>query len=163
MSEALDFDEIRPFTDEETPSVVAGLMANESFMNLARALFPGDEQTLLSTLQGIEKTIDFQGKIVYPPVKQMLSQQSDGLSSSGFDALDPKGSYLFISNHRDIILDSALLNYLLFENGFNTTEIAIGNRPKTVVNEVRIMGVTRFPAASTMASNSSISRLSMSI
>ena len=127
MSDSFNFDEIRPFHDEEIASVVAGLMENPAFMNLAFSLFPGEEDALKETLNSIDKAFDFQGKIVYPLMQRMLQEKSDGLTSSGFDALDPKGAYLFISNHRDIILDSALLNFLLFEKGFNTTEIAIGD------------------------------------
>jgi glycerol-3-phosphate O-acyltransferase len=56
-----------------------------------------------------------------------LNPSTDGLSSSGLDKLDKNASYLFISNHRDIILDSALMNYLIVREGMNTTEIAIGN------------------------------------
>src|SRR5665647_1568111 len=58
---------------------------------------------------------------------QIIKSSTDGLTSSGLDKLDKNASYLFISNHRDIILDSALMNFLIVLEGMNTTEIAIGN------------------------------------
>src|SRR5512133_3538301 len=66
--------------------------------------------------------------VVYFMIEDLILKKStDGLTSSGLDKLDKNTSYLFISNHRDIILDSALMNYLIVLEGMNTTEIAIGN------------------------------------
>jgi glycerol-3-phosphate O-acyltransferase len=70
---------------------------------------------------------DFQEKIAYPLFKAIEKDSISKLSSSGLDQLDPSTQYLFISNHRDIILDSAFLNVVLFEHEFRTSQIAIGD------------------------------------
>ena len=80
-------------------------------------------EALLST-----KTIEvFQDKFVVPMINQILATSSDGLSMQGLDDLDKNQRYLYISNHRDIILDSALLNVKMHASGFSPTEIAIGS------------------------------------
>jgi glycerol-3-phosphate O-acyltransferase len=79
----------------------------------------------LSTIHTVK---DLQYNFVYHLIEDLILKPStDGISSSGIENLDKSKSYLFISNHRDIILDSALLNYLIVLEGMNTTEIAIGN------------------------------------
>jgi 1-acyl-sn-glycerol-3-phosphate acyltransferase len=70
---------------------------------------------------------DFQCNFIYQSVQKVLSKSSDGLSTSGFEKLEKNTSYLFISNHRDIILDTSLLNAALFEHGLVMTASAIGD------------------------------------
>jgi 1-acyl-sn-glycerol-3-phosphate acyltransferase len=60
-------------------------------------------------------------------IRRIIEDSSDGLSSSGFENLSTKSAYLYISNHRDIFLDSGILQVLLVEHGFNTTQITFGN------------------------------------
>jgi len=65
---------------------------------------------------------------MFPLVEELILIRSvESLTSSGLENLDQNTSYLFISNHRDIILDSTLMNYLILKNGMNATEIAIGD------------------------------------
>ena len=129
MEEVDLFDDIRPFTDGEVPEVLQRIMREEpKFMGLAQRFFPDlSLEALQQKLGSIESIIDFQSQMIYPPVDHNLATLSKGLTGSGFEQLDAKKAYVFISNHRDIVFDSALLNYLLYEKGFNTTEIAIGN------------------------------------
>src|SRR5690606_15757364 len=68
-----------------------------------------------------------QGTFIYDLLTWIINKTSDGLTCTGLENLDKKKPYLFISNHRDIILDAALLNMLIFDKGMNTTQIAIGN------------------------------------
>jgi len=70
---------------------------------------------------------DFQINFIYPGVKKVLERSSEGLSVGGFDQLEPNTAYLFISNHRDIILDTSLLNACLYEQGLVMTTSAIGD------------------------------------
>lgn len=60
-------------------------------------------------------------------MKQIIAKTTDGVSAVGIDNLEKEESYLFISNHRDIVLDAALLNIMFFDNDRNTSEIAIGD------------------------------------
>jgi 1-acyl-sn-glycerol-3-phosphate acyltransferase len=70
---------------------------------------------------------DFQCNFIYNSVQKVLEKTSDGLSTSGFEKLEKNTSYLFISNHRDILLDTTLLNASLFEHGLVMTASAIGD------------------------------------
>ena len=71
--------------------------------------------------------MDWQVAFMHPIVNNIVKNTTDGLSWSGFDRLDKKKSYLFISNHRDILLDSAILQVLLYDNGLETSQITFGN------------------------------------
>jgi 1-acyl-sn-glycerol-3-phosphate acyltransferase len=70
---------------------------------------------------------DFQINFAYHAIKKILEKSSDGLTTSGFEKLEPNTSYFFISNHRDIILDTSLLNVCLHEHGLVMTASAIGD------------------------------------
>ncbi len=70
---------------------------------------------------------DFQTRIIYHTVQKVLSKSSEGLSYSGFDRLKKEESYLYISNHRDIVLDTSLLNVVLYESDLKMTASAIGD------------------------------------
>ncbi len=78
-------------------------------------------------LRMVKTVKQLQGVFVYDLLRMIINNTSKGLSYSGIDKLDKQKPYLFISNHRDIILDAALINYLIFEKGMNTTLVAIGN------------------------------------
>src|SRR5690606_7449797 len=70
---------------------------------------------------------DFQINFVYQSIQRVLERSSEGLTTSGFEKLQPNTSYLFISNHRDIILDTSLLNVSLYDYGLVMTASAIGD------------------------------------
>jgi len=130
MVHKINFDDIRPFDDSEVNHYIGLLLQDEGFQHILQFLFTDQAKidqikVLLSHVHTIK---DLQLKFVYQMVEDLILKKStDGLTSSGLDKLDKNASYLFISNHRDIILDSALMNYLIVLEGMNTTEIAIGN------------------------------------
>jgi hypothetical protein len=130
MVHKINFDDIRPFADSEVNHYLGLLLQDESFQHVLQFSFKDQAKidqikALLSRVYTIK---DLQLKFVYQMVEDLILKKStDGLTSSGLDKLDKNTSYLFISNHRDIILDSALMNYLIVLEGMNTTEIAIGN------------------------------------
>ena len=78
-------------------------------------------------LRRVRSIKQLQGVFIYDLLHWLVDKTSKGIRCTGIDKLDKKKPYLFISNHRDIILDAALLNFLIFENGMNTTQIAIGD------------------------------------
>jgi hypothetical protein len=91
-------------------------------------VYPGITDAELGNMLSKVHTIDnFQHHVAHPAMRRLLNGTSAGLTSDGFDRLRPDAAHLFISNHRDIILDSAILNMLLIEHGRPTTETAIGN------------------------------------
>ncbi len=86
-----------------------------------------DDEVWKSQLERTHSIRDFQCNFIYKSVQKVLEKTSEGLTTSGFEKLEPGKSYLFISNHRDIILDTSLLNASLFEYGLVMTASAIGD------------------------------------
>jgi len=130
MIPKINFDDIRSFNDSEVDKYIQLLLNEPRFQHILEFIFREKEkieqaQVALSHIHTIK---DLQHKFVYQLVNELILKRStDGLTSSGLENLDKSKSYLFISNHRDIILDSAILNFLIVLEGMNTTEIAIGN------------------------------------
>ena len=128
MTTELNFDSIRPYKDEEIHEVFERLINEVSFLELIKFLYPNfSTNQFLKKLLSIQSVNQFQTEVIYPYVKEVLRTTTKGITHSGIDRLDANKHYLFISNHRDIVLDSAILNILMVENKFNTTEIAIGD------------------------------------
>jgi 1-acyl-sn-glycerol-3-phosphate acyltransferase len=128
MSE-INFDDIRPYTDKEVRSKIKLLLKDPVFDEVLTHMFkvrPKVEMVKLQ-LRMMRSVKQLQGTLIYDVLRYIINKTSNGLSSTGLEKLDKKKPYLFISNHRDIILDAAFLNFLIFENGMNTTQIAIGN------------------------------------
>ncbi|MBL7932895.1 MAG: glycerol acyltransferase [Bacteroidia bacterium] len=126
-----DFEDIRPFHDHETPDVVRRLIVDPLFMDLINYLWPNmtfDE--VKQKAEKVETALEFQLQFMHAAIRKIVEKSSSGLTSSGFDKLDKKNSYLFIANHRDILLDAAILQILLVENGFQTSEITFGSNLK---------------------------------
>ncbi len=124
----LDFESIRPYEDHEIQMVFNRLKEEQSFLNLLGFLYPHIPPTaIMDKVMKITSIRQFQEEIISAYVRGVIESTTKGVTVEGLNKLDPAESYLFISNHRDIVLDPAILNVLLFENGFNTTEIAIGD------------------------------------
>ena len=119
------FEDIRAFDDKDVASALDELLNEPIFIRLVNAAFPGaDLNELLKQAKTIE---DVQVNFVIRYIDRMLKESSDGISFSGLENICSNRPHFFMSNHRDIILDSALLNYILIKNGHKTTEIAIGD------------------------------------
>lgn len=116
------------YADEEVRAAIEELFGYPSFINGMKAFLPEALSTLiLQAKSQIQNAFDFQKQIIAPFLKLIEKISITELTQTGLHQLDPQQSYLFISNHRDIVLDSALLNLLLFEQGFPTSQIAIGD------------------------------------
>ncbi len=128
MAKELDFESIRPYQDHEIPQVFERLKKETAFLELIGFLYPQlPPARFLDMLLQIKTIRQFQQDIIRPYVQAVIDNTTQGVTSEGLDRLDPNKAYLYISNHRDIILDPAILNVILFGNGFDTTEIAIGD------------------------------------
>jgi len=130
MVHKINFDDIRPFNDSEVNEYINLLLKEEAFQHILQFIYQDQEKIEQAKLMlsQVNTVKDLQFKFVYQLVNDLILKRStDGLTSSGLENLDKNASYLFISNHRDIILDSAIINYLIVLEGMNTTEIAIGN------------------------------------
>ena len=101
---------------------------SEAFDVLARYVFPDrDVDEVRRMVRAIRTTDEFQLRVMYYVNLQIIRRSITRLTIDGLDALDPADRYLFVSNHRDIMLDSSLLQYLLHEAGHRTTEITFGS------------------------------------
>lgn len=124
-----NFDDIRPYTDKEVRSKIRMMVKDPVFDEVLTHVFkfrPKIEMVKLQ-LRMVKSIKQLQGTFIYDLLRMIVSKTSTGLSCTGIENLDKKQPYLFISNHRDIVLDAALLNYLIFEKGMNTALIAIGD------------------------------------
>lgn len=122
------FDTIRPYYDAEVNEAIHSAVNHPMMKAIMNFTFPElDDEIWKEQLKRTHSIRDFQCNFIYKALKKVLEKSSDGLSTSGFDTLEKNTSYLFISNHRDIILDTSLLNACLFEHGLVMTASAIGD------------------------------------
>ena len=122
------FDNIRPFYDTEVNEAIVASVNHPMMKAIMDFTFPEvDDEIWKEQLKRTHSIRDFQCNFIYKALKKVLEKSSDGLSTSGFEKLEKNTSYLFISNHRDIILDTSLLNACLFEHGLVMTASAIGD------------------------------------
>ncbi len=125
-----NFDDIRPYRNEELSVVLRRLLDDPKFdrvlMNISKKEGAALDQ-MKDLLRNTETIEIFQDRFVVPFINQILLASSEGLSMNGLEDLDKDQRYLYISNHRDIILDSALMNVKMHSSGFSPTEIAIGS------------------------------------
>ncbi len=128
MADNQKFDEIRPFRDNEVAEVIKSLCEVPYFLNILGRLIPNvPVEAIVAKLKSLRTVSEFQHEFIIPYLNGLEKNCTDGITASGLEALDPKGGYIFMSNHRDIILDSAFMNVKLDGAGLNTTEIAIGS------------------------------------
>ncbi len=122
------FDDIRPFEPEELPEAYNRLMNDGQFRQVLAFLYPGvPAEAIKQKMEQCKTSLEFQLAFCYGFLKKLMEKASKGIDFDVAD-VDVKKRYTFVSNHRDIVLDSALLDALLWDAGFNTTcEIAIGD------------------------------------
>ena len=122
------FDAIRPFYDSEINEALQNVVNHPMMKALMNFTFPDvADEVWKEQLRKTHSIRDFQCNFIYQSVQKVLEKSSEGLTTSGFENLQPNTSYLFISNHRDILLDTTLLNTALFEHGLVMTASAIGD------------------------------------
>jgi hypothetical protein len=123
-----DFEDIRPYHDEEINPALQRFVAFPEFFKILEFFFPGrNKEEIVTGLKNIHTARDFQIFFMHPLVYSVVNKTSAGLSYSGFENIVPGKPYLFVSNHRDIVLDSAILQILLVDNKHETSEITFGN------------------------------------
>ena len=123
-----EFDTIRPWEPEDLPEVFDRLLANDQFKQVLAYLYPQVPLEMIAqNLKACKTNLDFQLAFAYDFVHGILKKATTGCEMD-CSSLDNTRNYTFISNHRDIVLDSAILDVMLIENKFKTTcEIAIGD------------------------------------
>jgi 1-acyl-sn-glycerol-3-phosphate acyltransferase len=122
------YDDIRPFYDSEVNNAIAENLNHPMMRALMEYIFPDTEKKVWKEkLLNTHSIRDFQINFAYKAIKKVLAITSDGLTTSGFEKLEKNTPYLFISNHRDIILDTSLLNVSLHDHQLLMTASAIGD------------------------------------
>ncbi|MBQ0046770.1 MAG: acyltransferase [Prevotellaceae bacterium] len=127
-----DFDDIRPLGDGEMKPAFEAMLKDRQFDKILAGMIPlpkGLRNWILKMMfTGIKTPLDFQKRYMKPLVYYVLHKCTSGYSYQFSKALDRKDNYTFMSNHRDIVLDSAILDTFLIADKFTTTvEIAIGS------------------------------------
>ena len=122
-----EFDEIRPYLPEELPQIYEELIADPEFQAVMGYVFKDIPfEHVAAKIRGCKTNLDFQVNMVLPFLQQVLAKLSTGLTMS-IENKENLAKSLCISNHRDIIMDSAFLCMVLVQNTGNTVEIAIGD------------------------------------
>lgn len=122
------FDAIRPFYETEVNDAIQNVVHHPMMKALMNFTFPDlPDDVWKEQLLRTHSTRDFQCNFIYHSLQKVLEKTSDGLTTSGFEKLEKNTSYMFISNHRDILLDTSLLNACLFEHKLVMTASAIGD------------------------------------
>lgn len=123
-----DFDDIRPYNNKEVKYALNSIASDPETPVFLNYLFPNEKpKRYLREFKKISSLNEFQAKFAYRAFNVMIDRTMESLTYSGIENIEKSKPYLFISNHRDIILDSALLNVVLFENLIETTQTAIGD------------------------------------
>lgn len=134
MAIPAEFDEIRPYDTGEMQQAFNELLADRQFSTMLRGMVPWLPKSLRNAVLkmafvGVKSPLDFQKRFMKPIVRHIIRKHTDGCTFD--DNCLPRDfslRYTFVSNHRDIVLDSALLDVMLVETGYPTTvEIGIGD------------------------------------
>jgi hypothetical protein len=122
------YDDIRPYNDDEINEAMQRISSNRFFSNISAYLFPGkDEAFFKKILLNCHTVNDFQVKVMSFIVRKIIADTAKEMSFGGLDNFEEGKKYLLISNHRDIVLDSAIIQLILHENKIPTTEISVGD------------------------------------
>lgn len=123
-----EFDEIRPYHDEELPQIYEELLADPMFRQVVAAVMPGVPfEAVAQKMRACKTKLEFQKTFCYGILKDIIGKATEGVDMDHTALPDKSRAYTYISNHRDIILDSGFLSVMLVEQGMDTVEIAIGD------------------------------------
>lgn len=123
-----DFSSIEPYSAKEVPAAIRRLAHSPMFARLVKTMNPKvDVGSFAALMECITTCDELQYMVMRPLIYQIVSRSMTSFTHSGLENLDKNQPYLFVSNHRDITLDAALLDVALITNGFKTPEIGFGN------------------------------------
>ncbi len=128
MTDNTIYSDIRPYRDYEVEQVVNEIVNSQLADKIISTIFPNEPvESLKKVLIGIDNIKDFQEKFIVKIIDKILLDTSSGLTKSGLENINNTNPKLFISNHRDIVLDAVLLNGVFVSEGHDTVEVAIGD------------------------------------
>lgn len=127
MNPENQFDDIRPYYEEEIPAAMQRIADSTSFPLLASYVYPHEDiEKIRSQIRSYKTVRDFQLEVMRCVNEQVIARSMTSFTYNGMEKLSPNEKYLFVSNHRDIMLDACLLQYVLYKNGHETSEITFG-------------------------------------
>ena len=121
------FDDIRPYYEDEIPAAMQRIAGSDVFPLLASYVYPElTVEAARERIRSFTNVHDFQHDTMRRVNEQVIARSITEFTCSGLERLSPDKHYLFVSNHRDIMLDASLLQYYFVVKGFDTTEITFG-------------------------------------
>lgn len=121
------FDDMRPYRDDEIPAAMQRITSNPLFPVVSSFVFPDEDVEKVRALVGGFRTIrEFQQVAMYRLNEEIISRTTDGFTIGGMEKISRERCSLFVSNHRDIVLDASLLQKSLYDCGLDTCEITFG-------------------------------------
>lgn len=127
IMESNKFEEIRPYTDDEISAAMDRIAGSTSFPLLASYVFPDRNiDDVRREVRSYKSIRDFQMGIMYWANRKIIQDSTTSFTCGGMENIIPSSSHLYVSNHRDIMLDAALFQNVLVDNGHDTTEITFG-------------------------------------
>ena len=125
--ESNKFENIRPYTDDEISAAMVRIAGSTSFPLLASYVFPDRNiDDVRREVRSYKSIHDFQMRIMYWANRKIIQDSMTSFTCGGMENIIPSSSHLYVSNHRDIMLDAALFQNVLVDNGHDTTEITFG-------------------------------------
>ena len=122
-----EFDDIRPYNAEEFLEAMQRIAASTSFPLLASYVYPDEPlEEVRQRIANYKNVHDFQSQTMFRVNERVIEESISKFTCSGIERLSRDKSYLYVSNHRDIMLDASLLQYFLLTQDFDTTEITFG-------------------------------------
>lgn len=122
------FKDIAPYPDSVFPDKIRALVSEPGFEHAVRWVLPNiDYNEFAANLLKVDNGDTFQHKIMWPFLEMLAEKTTDGITCSGLTHIGRHNAYTFITNHRDIVLDTSFLNLCLLRDGLPTTEVAIGD------------------------------------
>ena len=123
-----EFEDIRPYSNSEISEAMQRIVRNPLFDYVVKFLYPDlPIEDVKSKFRSINSAHSFQMEIMDYAIRNILEKSSSGLSYDGIQNISQSKNYLFLSNHRDILLDSAILQVILVANKHDSTEITFGD------------------------------------
>jgi len=123
-----DFDVIRPYNDSEIQAAIKRIIADSTFHQMMDYLFtPEKKNIVISNIKKAKSVVDFQHAFSVSSIIAILEKTSEGMTYSGFDNIKNNDSYLFLANHRDIVLDSSIIGLAHYQNELKSPQATWGS------------------------------------
>lgn len=124
----LDFSDIAPYGESEFGQRTVSMVNDPGFEHAVRWIWPDiDLEAFKALLTSCKNKAEFQNRVTKTFLEELEQKTTAGITTSGFENLDPTKAYTFMSNHRDIVLDASFLNLCFLRKGLKTCEVAIGD------------------------------------